>query len=232
MFNLCFFPPRFRWKSVNGWTKAWLWPLNTSACLITHVCKRAHKGMWESIWIITHKQMHKHTVTSTVVLQRRAQIHTWRCPLGWTDAMVRWHHGVFTDCVHGKCHNSGLLRPTLSPQWALWFPPKKPQKNISFCLSVHFFLKRSPFILAVCQSQNLYNLLHLAASHGLWMVASFVLQQDGSREALRRADAQGQTAADVAKSRGHKKLGKLFTQWVPHSVFLGFCDDQHRFNIL
>uniref|UniRef100_A0A3P8UID3 DBB domain-containing protein n=1 Tax=Cynoglossus semilaevis TaxID=244447 RepID=A0A3P8UID3_CYNSE len=60
--------------------------------------------------------------------------------------------------------------------------------------------------------QNLYNLLHLAASHGLWMVASFVLQQDGSREALRRADAQGQTAADVAKSRGHKKLGKLFTR--------------------
>lgn len=88
---------------------------------------------------------------------------------------------------------------------------KKP-KNIYFCLSVHFFLKRSPFILAVCQSQNLYNLLHLAASHGLWMVASFVLQQDGSREALRRADAQGQTAADVAKSRGHKKLGKLFTR--------------------
>ncbi|XP_058500658.1 A-kinase anchor protein 13 isoform X2 [Solea solea] len=65
---------------------------------------------------------------------------------------------------------------------------------------------------AVQRGHHLSSLLHLAASHGLRMVAMFLLQQDGSLEALRRTNAQGQTAADVAESRGHKHLVELFTQ--------------------
>ncbi|XP_040893517.1 A-kinase anchor protein 13 isoform X2 [Toxotes jaculatrix] len=66
---------------------------------------------------------------------------------------------------------------------------------------------------AVSQGQQLSSLLHLAASHGLRTVALFLLQQPGGREALRRTDAQGQTAARVAESRRHQQLVELFTQY-------------------
>ncbi|XP_039989550.1 A-kinase anchor protein 13-like isoform X2 [Xiphias gladius] len=66
---------------------------------------------------------------------------------------------------------------------------------------------------AVPQCQQLSRLLHLAASHGLRRVASFLLQRPGGREALRRTDAQGQTAARVAESRGHQRLVELFAQY-------------------
>ncbi|XP_051239077.1 A-kinase anchor protein 13 isoform X3 [Dicentrarchus labrax] len=65
---------------------------------------------------------------------------------------------------------------------------------------------------AVSQSQQLSSLLYLAASHGLRTVASFLLQQPGGREALRRPSAQGLTPACLAESRGHQKLVDLFTQ--------------------
>ncbi|XP_039665953.1 A-kinase anchor protein 13 isoform X4 [Perca fluviatilis] len=63
------------------------------------------------------------------------------------------------------------------------------------------------------QCQQLSSLLHVAASHGLRTVAALVLQQPGGREALRTPDAQGQTAAAVARSRGHQQLLQLFTQY-------------------
>ncbi|XP_054475258.1 A-kinase anchor protein 13 isoform X2 [Anoplopoma fimbria] len=63
------------------------------------------------------------------------------------------------------------------------------------------------------QSQQLSSLLHLAASHGLRKVATFLLQQPGGREALRRPNAQGLTAARLAESRGHWQLAELFTQY-------------------
>ncbi|KAI3371769.1 hypothetical protein L3Q82_024322 [Scortum barcoo] len=62
------------------------------------------------------------------------------------------------------------------------------------------------------QCQQLSSLLHLAASHGLRTVASFLLQQPGSREALRRPNTQGLTPARLAESRGHQQLVELFTQ--------------------
>ncbi|XP_074533166.1 uncharacterized protein LOC141796122 isoform X2 [Halichoeres trimaculatus] len=60
------------------------------------------------------------------------------------------------------------------------------------------------------QPQKLYSLLHLAARHGLSAVASFVLQQPGGRQALRRTDARGDTVAQEAARRGHKELLELF----------------------
>ncbi|XP_070763222.1 A-kinase anchor protein 13-like [Enoplosus armatus] len=65
----------------------------------------------------------------------------------------------------------------------------------------------------VSECQQLSSLLHLAASHGLRTVASFLLQQPGGREALRRPNAQGLTPACVAESRGHQHLVELFTQY-------------------
>lgn len=64
------------------------------------------------------------------------------------------------------------------------------------------------------QPQKLYSLLRLAARHGLSEVASFVLQQPGGRQALRRTDAQGDTAAQEAARRGHEQLLELFKLWV------------------
>uniref|UniRef100_A0A667WGI8 Uncharacterized protein n=1 Tax=Myripristis murdjan TaxID=586833 RepID=A0A667WGI8_9TELE len=61
-----------------------------------------------------------------------------------------------------------------------------------------------------CQQQP--TLLHLAASHGLKRVASFLLKQPGGREALRKTDAHGQTPVCLAKSKGHQHLLELFTQ--------------------
>ncbi|XP_044047786.1 A-kinase anchor protein 13-like isoform X3 [Siniperca chuatsi] len=66
---------------------------------------------------------------------------------------------------------------------------------------------------AVTQCQQLSSLLHLAASHGLRTVASFLLQQPGGREVLRRPNAQGLTPACLAESRGHQQLVELFTQY-------------------
>ncbi|XP_031734591.1 A-kinase anchor protein 13-like isoform X5 [Anarrhichthys ocellatus] len=66
---------------------------------------------------------------------------------------------------------------------------------------------------AASQCQQLSSLLHLAASHGLRTVAAFLLQQPGAREALRRPNAQGLTAARQAESRGHRQLAELFTQY-------------------
>ncbi|XP_070828035.1 A-kinase anchor protein 13-like [Chaetodon trifascialis] len=66
---------------------------------------------------------------------------------------------------------------------------------------------------AVSQCQKLSSLLHLAASHGLRTVASFLLQQPGGREALRRPSTQGLTAACLAESRGHQQLVELFKQY-------------------
>ncbi|XP_037622082.1 A-kinase anchor protein 13-like isoform X4 [Sebastes umbrosus] len=66
---------------------------------------------------------------------------------------------------------------------------------------------------AVSQCQQLSSLLHLAAGHGLRRVATFLLQQPGAREALRRPNAQGLTAARLAESRGHQELVALFTQY-------------------
>uniref|UniRef100_A0A8C9YP51 Uncharacterized protein n=1 Tax=Sander lucioperca TaxID=283035 RepID=A0A8C9YP51_SANLU len=63
------------------------------------------------------------------------------------------------------------------------------------------------------QCQQLSSLLHVAASHGLRTVAALVLQQPAGREALRTPNAQGQTAAAVAQSRGHQQLLQLFTQY-------------------
>ncbi len=81
----------------------------------------------------------------------------------------------------------------------------------------------SPFSCspAVSQCQQLSSLLHLAASHGLRTVASFLLQQPGGREALRRPNAQGLTPACLAESRGHQQLVELFTQWVPDATTEG-----------
>ncbi|XP_068578877.1 A-kinase anchor protein 13-like isoform X4 [Cebidichthys violaceus] len=66
---------------------------------------------------------------------------------------------------------------------------------------------------AASQCQQLSSLLHLAASHGLRTVAAFLLQQPGAREALRRPNAQGLTAARQAESRGHRQLAELFAQY-------------------
>ncbi|CAK6978516.1 A-kinase anchor protein 13 isoform X2 [Scomber scombrus] len=63
------------------------------------------------------------------------------------------------------------------------------------------------------QCQQYSSLLHLAAGHGLRTVASFLLQQPGGREALRQTNAQGQTPACLAKTRGHQQLLELFTQY-------------------
>ncbi|XP_029910505.1 A-kinase anchor protein 13 isoform X2 [Myripristis murdjan] len=65
--------------------------------------------------------------------------------------------------------------------------------------------------LSQCQQQP--TLLHLAASHGLKRVASFLLKQPGGREALRKTDAHGQTPVCLAKSKGHQHLLELFTQY-------------------
>ncbi|CAJ1057087.1 A-kinase anchor protein 13 [Xyrichtys novacula] len=61
--------------------------------------------------------------------------------------------------------------------------------------------------------QQLCSLLNLAARHGLPAVASFVLQQPGGPEALRRTNAQGETATQEAERRGHKKLLELFKRY-------------------
>ncbi|XP_056274469.1 uncharacterized protein LOC130196399 [Pseudoliparis swirei] len=66
---------------------------------------------------------------------------------------------------------------------------------------------------AASQCQQLSRLLHLAAGHGLRTVAEFLLQQPGGREALRRPNARGLTAARLAESRGHGQLAELFTQY-------------------
>ncbi|XP_027134513.1 A-kinase anchor protein 13-like isoform X5 [Larimichthys crocea] len=66
---------------------------------------------------------------------------------------------------------------------------------------------------AASQCQQLSSLLHLAAGHGLRTVASFLLQQPGGREALRRPSAQGLTPACLAERRGHEQLVELFTQY-------------------
>lgn len=71
--------------------------------------------------------------------------------------------------------------------------------------------RRSP-CAAVPQSQQLSRLLHLAASHGMSTVASFLLHQPGAKEALRRSNSHGQTPACVAHSKGHKQLVELFTR--------------------
>ncbi|KAK2841770.1 hypothetical protein Q5P01_011970 [Channa striata] len=63
------------------------------------------------------------------------------------------------------------------------------------------------------QSQQLSSLLHLAASRGLRTVGSFLLQQPGARQALKRTNAWGQTPACVAQSKGHEQLVELFTQY-------------------
>ncbi|XP_068460217.1 A-kinase anchor protein 13-like isoform X2 [Clinocottus analis] len=63
------------------------------------------------------------------------------------------------------------------------------------------------------QSQQLSSLLQLAASHGLRTVAEFLLQQPGGREALRRPNALGLTAARLAESSGHGQLAEFFTQY-------------------
>uniref|UniRef100_UPI0037E78F37 A-kinase anchor protein 13-like isoform X2 n=1 Tax=Semicossyphus pulcher TaxID=241346 RepID=UPI0037E78F37 len=66
---------------------------------------------------------------------------------------------------------------------------------------------------AEAQVQQLCRLLHLSARHGLRTVASFLLRQPGGREALRRPNAEGETAAGVAERRGHERLLELFTQY-------------------
>ncbi|XP_038563070.1 A-kinase anchor protein 13-like isoform X3 [Micropterus salmoides] len=66
---------------------------------------------------------------------------------------------------------------------------------------------------AVSQCRQLSNLLHLAATYGLGTVASFLLQQPGGREALRRPNTQGLTPACLAESRGHQQLKEFFSQY-------------------
>ncbi|XP_059191879.1 A-kinase anchor protein 13 [Centropristis striata] len=94
----------------------------------------------------------------------------------------------------------------------------------------------------VSQSQQLSSLLHLAASHGLRTVATFLLQQPGGREALRRPNAQGLTAVQLAENRGHKQLVELFIQFETSSNVhvepkqqLHFCPEgrvfQHHANL-
>ncbi|KAM7396128.1 hypothetical protein PAMP_019196 [Pampus punctatissimus] len=81
---------------------------------------------------------------------------------------------------------------------------------------------------AQCQQHS--SLLHLAAAHGLKTVASFLLQQPGGREALRQTDAQGQTPACLAKTRGHQQLLELFTQYETSSDVLVEPKDQLHFH--
>ncbi|XP_034541586.1 A-kinase anchor protein 13 [Notolabrus celidotus] len=66
---------------------------------------------------------------------------------------------------------------------------------------------------AEAQVKQLCSLLHLAARHGLLAVASYVLQQPGGREALRKTDTRGETAAREAERRGHEQLLELFKRY-------------------
>ncbi|XP_055365360.1 A-kinase anchor protein 13-like isoform X4 [Betta splendens] len=108
-----------------------------------------------------------------------------------------------------------LCHPRTAPQTSaltcaqtITAPDTHTQKEARPCVSV-----LSDSNTAVSQSQQLSSLLHLAASHGLWTVASFLLQQPGAREALRMANARGQTPVCVAQGKGHEKLVELFTQY-------------------
>ncbi|XP_044213273.1 A-kinase anchor protein 13 isoform X1 [Thunnus albacares] len=82
---------------------------------------------------------------------------------------------------------------------------------------------------AQSQCQQHSSLLHLAAGHGLRTVASFLLQQPGGRDALRRTNAQGQTPACLAKTRGHQQLLELFTQYETSSDIQVEPKDQLHF---
>ncbi|XP_030587072.1 A-kinase anchor protein 13-like isoform X2 [Archocentrus centrarchus] len=70
---------------------------------------------------------------------------------------------------------------------------------------------------AVSECQQPSSLLHLAASHSLKTVPSFLLQQPGGKEALRRTNTQGSTPACLAKSRGQQQLLELFPHYATFS---------------
>nr|XP_029131239.1 A-kinase anchor protein 13-like isoform X2 [Labrus bergylta] len=66
---------------------------------------------------------------------------------------------------------------------------------------------------AEARVQQLCSLLHLASRHGLRAVASFVLQQPGGRDALRRPSTRGETVAREAERRGHEQLLQLLRRY-------------------
>jgi len=118
------------------------------------------------------------------------------------------------NCVERtrKCGDGGDLLSSLSLSARRCPPHFAPSHQLN-PPTQHFFLPPPPLSSpAASQCQQLSRLLHLAAGHGLRTVAEFLLQQPGGREALRRPNARGLTAARLAESRGHGQLAELFTQ--------------------
>ncbi|KAM4619268.1 uncharacterized protein ACJ7VT_008478 [Polymixia lowei] len=82
-------------------------------------------------------------------------------------------------------------------------------------------------IAGLSQHQHQSTLLHFAASRGLRRVALFLLQQPGGREALRQADAQGDSPVCLAKRKGHQQLTELLTEYETSSPDLQVKSEDH-----